>query len=159
MSAIHLYVSDMVIKGEMVMDIRNCKKCGTIYNYILGPNLCPKCMKDLEEKYHDVKQYIYDHPGVGVVEVSEAMEVSIGQIRQWVKEERLQFAEGSVTDITCESCGKTILSGRFCTHCKEAMVRELGSVYRVYQKEEKNPKDHKGEKMRFLKWRDDARDK
>ena len=129
------------------MDIRNCKKCGRIYNYILGPNLCPSCMKDLEGKYQEVKQYIYDHPGVGVAEVSEAMEVSVGQIRQWVREERLQFAEGSVTDITCESCGKTILSGRFCAHCKETMARNFNSVY---QKEEKKTKDNKSEKMRYL---------
>lgn len=131
------------------MEIRNCKKCGRIYNYVLGPNLCPRCVKDLEEKFQEVKQYIYDNPGVGVTDVAEAMEVSVGQIRQWVREERLQFAEGSVTDIFCESCGKTILSGRFCQKCKEAMVRNLGSVYQPDKKSKDN--NSNGAKMRYLK--------
>lgn len=132
------------------MEIRNCKKCGRIYNYILGPNLCPRCMKAQEEKFQEVKQYIYDNPGVGVQEVSEVMEVSVGQIRQWVREERLQFAEGSVTDIVCESCGKTILSGRYCPQCKEAMVRQLGSVYQPEKKHTEESANTKA-KMRFLK--------
>lgn len=135
------------------MEIKNCKKCGRIYNYILGPNFCPRCMKDLEDKFQEVKQYIYDHPGVGVAEVSEEMEIPAGQIRQWVREERLQFAEGSVTDITCESCGRTILSGRYCPQCKEAMVRNLGSAY---QKEEKSVESNKSARMRFLKQKMDS---
>lgn len=132
------------------MDIRNCKKCGRIYNYVLGPNLCPRCMREQEDKFQEVKQYIYDNPGVGVADVSEAMEVSIGQIRQWVREERLQFAEGSVTDIVCESCGKTILSGRFCPQCKEQMVRTLGNAYQPEPKAMKDDSKAKA-KMRYLK--------
>ena len=61
--------------------------------------------------------------------VAEEMDVSVAQIRQWVREERLQFAEGSATDITCESCGRPINTGRFCAHCKEHMMKELGSAY------------------------------
>lgn len=131
------------------MEIRNCKKCGRIYNYVLGPNVCPRCMKELEDKFQEVKAYIYDNPGVGVAEVSEAMDVPVGQIRQWIRDERLQFAEGSVTDLACECCGKSILSGRFCAHCKEAMVKELGSAYQP-EKSNEEEKPHKA-KMRYLK--------
>lgn len=132
------------------MEIRNCKKCGRIYNYFVGPNLCPRCMQEQEEKFQSVKQYIYDNPGAGVAEVAEAMDVTVAQIRQWVREERLEFAEGSITDIVCESCGKTILSGRYCSQCKEAMVRNLGSIYHSDTK--KQVKEGSGKaKMRFLK--------
>ena len=45
------------------MEVRNCKNCGRLYNYIGGAyRLCPDCMKKLEEKFQEVKQYIEDNP-------------------------------------------------------------------------------------------------
>lgn len=52
------------------------------------------------------------------MEVSEACEVFPEQIRQWIREERLQFADDSSIKVPCESCGKMINSGRFCDKCK-----------------------------------------
>ena len=132
------------------MEIRNCKNCGRIYNHVVGLNLCPKCKADMEEKFAEVKEYIYDHPGVGVAEVSEAMQVSTQQIRQWVREERLQFAEGSVTDIVCESCGKSILSGRFCPQCKETMIHGLEHAYKHEEAKPTGEQKKAKAKMRYL---------
>ena len=132
------------------MDVKNCKKCGRLYNHLVGPNYCPRCMNDMEEKFQEVKKYIYEHPGAGVTEVSEQMDVSPGQIRQWVREERLQFAEGSVTDITCENCGVNIFSGRFCTKCKGEMVRNLNSAYHVPLNQKKDD-ENRNARMRYLR--------
>lgn len=132
------------------MEIRNCKKCGRIFNHVVGACLCPRCKDDMEKKFAEVKEYIYDHPGVGVAEVSEAMEVSVNQIRQWVREERLQFAEGSVTDITCESCGKPILSGRFCKQCKETMIHGFEHAYKNEETSTEKSDNKKSAKMRYL---------
>lgn len=131
------------------MEIKNCKLCGRIYNYVLGPNLCPACKKKQDDKFHEVKQFIYDNPGVGVGTVAEEMDVSVAQIRQWVREERLQFAEGSVTDITCESCGQPINTGRYCARCKEHMVKELGNAYHHDAKDEEHKQDRV--RMHYLK--------
>ena len=54
------------------MDVRNCKQCGKVFNYIGSP-LCPECVKKAEDKFDDVKQYIYDHPRCGIQEVSTEM--------------------------------------------------------------------------------------
>lgn len=132
------------------MEIRNCKNCGRLYNHVVGPNLCPKCKDDMEKKFVEVKEYIYNHPGVGVAEVAEAMDVSTQQIRQWVREERLQFAEGSVTDIMCESCGKSILSGRFCPQCKEAMIHGFEHAYKHEEPKAKEDHNKTKAKMRYL---------
>ena len=32
------------------MDVRNCKKCGKLFNYVSGPMICPLCKEELEEK-------------------------------------------------------------------------------------------------------------
>ena len=33
------------------MNVRNCKKCNRIFNYIAGPTICPACKEDLEKKF------------------------------------------------------------------------------------------------------------
>ena len=42
------------------MDVRNCRQCGKLYNYIGGSyrNLCPSCIKQLEDKFVEIKEYI-----------------------------------------------------------------------------------------------------
>ena len=36
------------------MDVRNCKECGRLFNYIGGQRLCPACKDKLEEKFAQV---------------------------------------------------------------------------------------------------------
>ena len=45
------------------MDVRNCRGCGRLYNYIGGSyrNLCPDCVRKLEEKFDIVKDYIEEN--------------------------------------------------------------------------------------------------
>lgn len=132
------------------MEVRNCKDCGKLFNYIGGTPLCPACMKKLDEKYAEVKEYIYDNPGASINEVSEANEVSVNQIKKWVREEKLSFAEDSPVGLECEGCGKMIKTGRFCKECKNRMVKELDSFREKPQivGVKKETKDHA--KMRFL---------
>jgi len=133
------------------MEIRNCRTCGRIYNYLSGPNLCPSCTNDLEKKFDEVKEYVYDNPGVGIQEVSEKMDVSVSQIKQWIREERLAFTEDSLAGLECERCGKLIKTGRFCKFCKDDLTKQLGSIYKKPEPPVDKSKDHKDNaKMRFL---------
>jgi len=70
-------------------------------------------------------------------EVSDVFDVPIAQIKQWIREERLAFAEDSVVGLECEGCGVTIKTGRFCKECKEKMARGLKELYPT--EEEKQP--------------------
>ena len=131
------------------MDVRNCRECGKIFNYLSGPPLCPSCIKNLDKKFEQVKEYIYDHPGAGIQEVSEENDVSVSQIKQWIRQERLTFADDSPIGLDCESCGVTIKTGRFCNACKNKMANNLGEVYKKPEIEiKKAVKDNP--KMRFL---------
>lgn len=131
------------------MDVKNCRDCGRLFNYIGGVRLCADCKAKLEEKFTEVKRYIEEHKNATVPEVSEAMEVSTKQITQWVREERLAFSEDSAVTINCESCGNPIRTGRYCDRCKSDMARNLGNMYSsaavTVSKDKRDPA-----KMRFL---------
>lgn len=133
------------------MNVRNCRKCGRIFNYAMGPLMCPQCRDALEAKFTEVKTYIQDHPGVGIHEVARECDVEITQIQQWLREERLQFSEDSMVQLTCESCGEPIRSGRFCDKCKNSMVNGFQQSMRPATPPPEPKKDVKDSpRMRFL---------
>jgi len=134
------------------MNVRNCRKCGRLFNYVMGPITCPACKDALEEKFKEVKTFIQNHPNIGINEVSKECDVEVQQIQQWLREERLQFAEGSMVQLACESCGEPIRSGRFCDKCKNQMANGFQKAIQPAQApkpvEKKDTKD--SPKMRFL---------
>lgn len=133
------------------MDVRNCRRCKKIFNYITGAPICPACREELEAQFQVVKKYVRDHRGVSIQEVAEACEVDPSQIRQWVREERLEFAEGSMSGMACESCGVMISSGRFCDKCKAALASGFaGPKTAAPAPESKKPASTSTNKMRFL---------
>ena len=105
----------------------------------------------LEDKFTEVKEYVYDHPNVGINQVAEEMEVSVQQIKRWIREERLEFSDSSEIGIDCEKCGAMIKTGRFCKECKGSLQHDLDRAYYVEpeKKEEKKPGQAKGQ-VRFL---------
>lgn len=112
------------------MEVRNCRSCGRLYNYIGGQyRLCPDCLQALEDKFQEVKQYIDEHRQSPMKKISEDCGVSTKQIEQWIREERLVFSDDSPIGIHCEMCGTTIKSGRFCEKCKVGMANNLESAY------------------------------
>ena len=134
------------------MNVRNCRKCGRLFNYVLGPITCPACREGLEAKFKEVKAYIQEHPACGMKEVSEECDVEPGQIQQWVREERLEFTSESLMVVNCESCGAPIRSGRYCDKCKNALTNGLRAAMQRPQAAAPTvtkPKDDKN-KMRFL---------
>ncbi|MBR5578897.1 MAG: flagellar protein [Lachnospiraceae bacterium] len=133
------------------MNVKNCRKCKRIFNYVMGPVLCPRCREEEEEKFQSVKKYVIEHPGSTINEVSEICEVSTNQIRQWLREERLTLSDESPIGINCEHCGRMIKSGRFCGECKTSMTNMLQSAMRTAAPTVQPKKDSRdGAKMRFL---------
>ncbi len=135
------------------MNVRNCKVCGRIFNYMMGPVVCPACKENAEAKFQEVKEYIREHKGASIPEVADACDVDAKQIRQWLRDERLEVTEDSALYLTCESCGAAIRSGRFCEKCKGNMTRDFNDLMgeakpkaTVAQKKKED-----GAKMRFLK--------
>lgn len=133
------------------MNVRNCKKCGKMFNYVSGPPICAQCRDELEEKFQEVKSYIREHAHASINEVAEECDVSTNQIRQWLKDDRLELEEGAGIALTCEKCGATIRSGRFCDKCKNAMANRLNDSIKKPEAPKPKKKDEKeNPKMRFL---------
>ncbi len=132
------------------MDVRNCKMCGNLFNFT-GEPLCPKCAKEMEDKFFKVRDFIYENPSASMSRVSEEMEVPIQQIKKWVRQERLSFTKDSGISIDCEICGKPILTGRYCKDCKTKVTKQFSSMYKGEEKavQKTNKASSKG-KMRFL---------
>ncbi len=135
------------------MNIKNCRKCGKIFNYISGPAICPACLEKQEEQFQQVKEYINSNPGVTLHQTAEACEVDAGQIKQWVREERLVFSSAEGSGLVCENCGKPIITGRFCDSCRTEMGKKLGeSIQKPAAPQPKKKDDGKSSpKMRFLR--------
>jgi len=75
----------------MAIDVINCKRCGKLFQRVTSKKLCPECLRELEEKFNEVKSYIREHPDTTIMEVSAENDVSVEQIKQWIREERLEF--------------------------------------------------------------------
>ncbi len=133
------------------MNVRNCKKCGRIFNYLAGTQICPQCREALESKFQEVKTYVIEHKDANLSDISEACEVEISQIKQWIREERLTFSEASVIGIECESCGKLIKTGRFCDKCKYDISRGLIDATKINKPQEDAKRAaREAARMRFL---------
>jgi flagellar operon protein (TIGR03826 family) len=133
-------------------DVRNCRKCGKVYTYIGGPPICPVCSEKDETDFKQVKEYLYNNPGASMSEVSTALDVSVEKITRYLREGRLEIVGGDGNLILeCESCGKSIKTGRFCQECQKELTKDFKSTAR--QMNESLPKDDdvkRSVEMRFL---------
>lgn len=134
------------------MEVVTCSGCGKLFNYIRGQRMCPSCTKRIEEKFMEVKKYVRENPNADIQMVSSEMEVSVAQIKRWIREERLVFSKDSPVGLPCESCGITIKTGRFCDKCKNTMSNSLRQAAGLDKKPEGHarPKRSSESKMRFL---------
>ena len=133
------------------MNIRNCKNCGKMFNYVTGPVICPNCREAVEAKFQEVKEYIREHKGVGIAEVSEACSVDPAQIRQWLRDDRLEVTEDSALMLNCEACGAPIRSGKYCDRCRTNMTNSFNSILNANKpKTEVKRTEKDSPKMRYL---------
>ena len=103
--------------------------------------------KMMQEK---VNEYIRDNKVASISEISDKFEVSTKQIEQWVREERLCFADDSPIGLQCECCGATIKTGRYCDKCKGTMANKLDNLYKAPAAAPRTGRDRDNARMRFL---------
>lgn len=134
------------------MNVKNCRKCRRLFNYVMGPILCANCREEMEAKFQEVKKYVSENVRTGIQDVAEACDVSVSQIQQWVREERLVFSDDSPIGMPCERCGVMIKSGRYCGRCKNDLTSSfndaIGKNIAYVPPKPENTRD--GARMRFL---------
>ena len=105
-----------------------CKRCKMLFNQVSSRQaVCPKCDEELNSKYKQVKDYLWKNRSAPLQQIAEDCDVSVGQLKRWVKEEKLELSEESGVTLQCESCGKEIRIGRYCAACKKEVSDALAS--------------------------------
>ncbi|HEY8463334.1 MAG TPA: MerR family transcriptional regulator [Bacillota bacterium] len=108
------------------MDIRNCRRCGRIYQYN-GRYICNNCLRQEEEDFQKVKQDLIDHPGSSLLDVSERTGVELKVITRFLREGRLETEDFELEtgELQCENCQRPIKAGRFCDRCAALLEQEF----------------------------------
>jgi methionyl-tRNA synthetase len=106
----------------------------------------------MEEKFMEVKKFVRENPSADINSISTEMEVSVSQIKRWIREERLVFSADSPVGLPCEGCGVSIRTGRLCDKCKNQLSSGLRDAAGLNAKPEEKaaPRRSEKSKMRFL---------
>ena len=130
-------------------DLRNCRRCGRMYNYIGGPPICLDCKNADEEVFKRIKDYLYQFPGATLSQVALDCDVSVEKIKMFLREGRLEITDGANIILECERCGKSIKTGRFCNEWQNQLHNDITGSYVKPDKDEKDIKKP-GVGMRYL---------
>ncbi|MBQ9359911.1 MAG: hypothetical protein IJT96_02610 [Lachnospiraceae bacterium] len=107
------------------MSVYTCKKCGKKFETKgFTDGFCEECAADYQDKYHQVREYLWKHPGSNASAVAKACDCSVRQVMQWVKEDRFMLSDDSRVSLYCEICGTKIFSGRYCAACQTKAERK-----------------------------------
>ena len=111
------------------MTIRNCKKCGKIYQYDGVHKICLECRRKEEEEFEKVKKFLRNNPNSSINTVSRETGVEKKTIIEFIKNDRL-IAEDIEIDVTirCQRCGKEIKHGKYCEDCISELKNEIESI-------------------------------
>lgn len=132
------------------MEVKACRQCGKLFQYISGMPICIRCKKAEEEMFQSVKEYLRENKGASLKTVSEETGVSTAKIERYIKEGRLEVSVGSGVSLTCERCGTSIYTGRLCNKCKTNLSNSLNAAAKSIQGSRQVRKEKEKEKMRFL---------
>ena len=135
-----------------MINAQPCKRCGRLFNYLTGDKICPRCKEEMEEKFREVKKYIQEHNHCDIQEVVRECDVQATWIQKWLREERLEFTEGSAITLNCERCGAAIRSGRLCPKCSDQLRSAAGDYLRSGRPSEEESPAHREKvaRMRYL---------
>ena len=92
------------------MDLKNCVECGRSFASKDGEKLCKRCLdKKVEDDFKKVRDYLYDHPGADISDVSEHTGVEEKIILKLLRQDRIEVVDEE----------NSIKSGRLCEECKK----------------------------------------
>lgn len=119
------------------MEVVNCPRCGKIFTKFSDP-LCENCMKAEEALFNRVRVYINEHQDCTIPEVIKETGVTVKKIMKYLREGRLEVSQGMSGDLTCEKCGKPILTGRFCNNCIISINQQAEQLFGSEKQKQKN---------------------
>ncbi len=102
-----------------VPKIKNCGRCGKPFLPTASQKVCPECVRQEDEVYRRVQQYIREHREASVDEIASECEVSVDMIMGFVRTGRLELdLPDGVAASLCRVCGRPLEEGSICAKCK-----------------------------------------
>ena len=126
------------------MELYVCQRCKKLTQSLVA-GVCTNCYKSQIADFQRVKEYLWEHPNTKLQVVAKECNVSVSQIREWIKEEKLELFNLDPS-ITCKRCGQPIFQGCYCDFCKKQLFAEFQSQA---EPDTKNKAEKQG--MHYLK--------
>lgn len=115
------------------MKIDYCPRCGKIFAKGIR-DICPACVKEVEEEYERCVAYLREHKGANITELSEATEVPVKQITKFIREGRISLHNAPNLMYPCEVCGILIREGLMCDRCRNRLKTDMRNAEDLEQK-------------------------
>ncbi len=109
------------------MEVKNCVRCGKVFSFV-SSSVCRDCEKAEDEQFLLVRDYIHEHRDCTLDEVVAETEVPMKRIAKFIREGRLELAQGMSGDFTCKTCGKEITKGMYCDACHHKLRGDLQNL-------------------------------
>jgi len=86
--------------------------------------ICSKCSDSEKDMYQLVRDYVFNHRGATIPEVSEATGASRSVILRYLREDKLSLVEDRTLLPKCKSCGTLTQIGDLCADCQKKKLSE-----------------------------------
>jgi predicted transcriptional regulator len=63
-----------------------------VFSTYEGAVLCKKCEQEEKETFNRIRDYLYDHPGISIQELSINLNLSVRRIEQFIRSGRLNIS-------------------------------------------------------------------
>ena len=109
----------MEVVGKLFSESRFCSWCHCPIPEDSETELCKSCQASME--FREIREYVREHD-VNEFKLAEVFGIPLRQVKQWIREGRLEYKEDAHTMVTlhCQKCGKSIQFGNFCPECNRA---------------------------------------
>ena len=104
--------------------LKNCAVCGKMFVSTRGEKLCRDCMIKEEEKERMVLDYVREHQGCAISEVIEVLGVTDKFVKNMIAKGLFANVERNDLYYPCQSCGKPIRNGTYCSDCLSRLRTE-----------------------------------
>lgn len=105
------------------MNLDNCPRCGKLFAKNFR-DVCPVCIRDIDKEYQLCADYLREHKGAIISELSDQTGVSIKQITKFIREGRISMVNAPNMSYPCESCGTLIRDNHLCDSCRARLVKD-----------------------------------
>ncbi len=91
-----------------------------------GRYVCENCGADVLTDFGRVKAYLEENGPSNAIEISDATGIPRRKIMDFIREGRVEIAQGDSDILFCEGCGKAIRYGTHCPECEKRMAANRG---------------------------------